>query len=153
MYISLRFWRVGDWGVGTWGATTIKFTHLPNIRGWNSCRCQQTRSYTIVRKLPGGNCQRNRLSLNWCSPYTEIFSKRRKIYTVCVESLSREWICCGNSIMTWELSGPLELMKLFNLLWCIQRSLIFFLSFIWLSDLYAGIAATRCLAQPCRSLD
>ena len=90
--------------------------------GWNGCRYQQTRSDMSVRKLPEGNCQRNRLSLNWCSPYTEIFSKRRKIYTVCVESLSREWICFGNSIMTWKLSGPLVLMKLFNLLWCIQRS-------------------------------
>ena len=40
------------------------------------------------RKLPKGNCQRNWVSLNRCPPYTEIFSKRRKIYSVCVESLS-----------------------------------------------------------------
>ena len=39
-------------------------------------------------KLPGGSSKINRLSLNRCSPYTEIFSKRRKIYAVCVESLS-----------------------------------------------------------------
>ena len=30
----------------------------------------------------------NSTSLNWCPPYTEIFSKRRKIYSVCVEGLS-----------------------------------------------------------------
>ena len=39
-------------------------------------------------KLPGGSSKINRLSLNRCPPYTEIFSKRRKIYAVCVESLS-----------------------------------------------------------------
>ena len=35
-----------------------------------------------------GSSKINRLSLNRCPPYTEIFSKRRKIYSVCVESLS-----------------------------------------------------------------
>ncbi len=39
------------------------------------------------RKPPSGGCKINWLSLNSCSPYTEIFSKRRKIYAVCVESL------------------------------------------------------------------
>ena len=39
-------------------------------------------------KLPEGSSKINRLSLNRCPPYTEIFSKRRKIYSVCVESLS-----------------------------------------------------------------
>ena len=39
-------------------------------------------------KLPEGSSKINRLSLNRCPPYTEIFSKRRKIYAVCVESLS-----------------------------------------------------------------
>ena len=40
-------------------------------------------------KLPGGSSKINRLSLNRCmGGYTEIFSKRRKIYAVCVESLS-----------------------------------------------------------------
>ena len=29
----------------------------------------------------------NRISLNGCPQYTEIFSKRRKIYSVCVEDL------------------------------------------------------------------
>ena len=45
-------------------------------------------------KLPGGSSKINRLSLNRCPPYTEIFSKRRKIYAVCVESLSMpvHWI-------------------------------------------------------------
>ena len=39
-------------------------------------------------KLPKGSSKINRISLNRCPPYTEIFSKRRKIYSVCVESLS-----------------------------------------------------------------
>ena len=49
-------------------------------------------------KLPGGSSKINRLSLNRCPPYTEIFSKRRKIYAVCVESLSmptrrvKQWV-------------------------------------------------------------
>ena len=34
------------------------------------------------------SCKINWSSLNSCPPYTEIFSKRRKIYTVCVEGLS-----------------------------------------------------------------
>ena len=42
----------------------------------------------FIGKLPGGSSKINRLSLNRCPPYTEIFSKRRKIYAVCVESLS-----------------------------------------------------------------
>ena len=42
----------------------------------------------IIRKLPNGSLKINTISLNRCSPYTEIFSKRRKIYSVCVESLS-----------------------------------------------------------------
>ena len=44
-------------------------------------------------KLPGGSSKINRLSLNRCPPYTEIFSKRRKIYSVCVEveSLRITW--------------------------------------------------------------
>ena len=42
----------------------------------------------LMGKLPGGSSKINRLSLNRCPPYTEIFSKRRKIYAVCVESLS-----------------------------------------------------------------
>ena len=42
----------------------------------------------FIGKLPGGSSKINRLSLNRCPPYTEIFSKRRKIYSVCVESLS-----------------------------------------------------------------
>ena len=35
-----------------------------------------------------GNSKINMFSLNRCPPDTEIFSKRRKIYSVCVESLS-----------------------------------------------------------------
>ena len=42
----------------------------------------------IIRKLPNGSLKINIISLNCCPPYTEIFSKRRKIYSVCVESLS-----------------------------------------------------------------
>ena len=42
----------------------------------------------FIGKLPGGSSKINRLSLNRCPPYTEIFSKRRGIYAVCVESLS-----------------------------------------------------------------
>ena len=41
-----------------------------------------------IGKLPVGNSKINMLSLNRCPPDTEIFSKRRKIYSVCVESLS-----------------------------------------------------------------
>ena len=41
----------------------------------------------IFGKLPEGSSKINRYSLNRCPPYTEIFSKRRKIYSVCVESL------------------------------------------------------------------
>ena len=44
--------------------------------------------YFISVRLPSKQPEINRLSLNWCSPYTEIFSKRRKICSVCVESLS-----------------------------------------------------------------
>jgi hypothetical protein len=39
-------------------------------------------------KLPVGNSKINRFSLNRCPPDTEIFSKRRKIYSACVEGLS-----------------------------------------------------------------
>ena len=52
----------------------------------------------FIGKLPGGSSKINRLSLNRCPPYTEIFSKRRKIYAVCVESLSmpthriKQWV-------------------------------------------------------------
>ena len=42
----------------------------------------------LYRKLPEGSSKRNRLNLNDHPPYTEIFSKRRKIYSVCVEGLS-----------------------------------------------------------------
>ena len=51
-----------------------------------------------IGKLPEGSSKINRLSLNRCPPYTEIFSKRRKIYAVCVESLSmpthriKQWV-------------------------------------------------------------
>ena len=44
--------------------------------------------YGRMGKLPEGNCKINRVILNSCPPYTEIFSKRRKICSVCVESLS-----------------------------------------------------------------
>ena len=44
--------------------------------------------HVLIGKLPEGSSKINRLSLNRCPPYTEIFSKRRKIYSVCVESLS-----------------------------------------------------------------
>ena len=52
----------------------------------------------LMGKLPRGSSKINRLSLNRCPPYTEIFSKRRKIYAVCVESLSmpthwtKQWV-------------------------------------------------------------
>ena len=35
----------------------------------------------IKEVSPKGNSKRNKLSLNKCLTYTEIFSKRRKIYT------------------------------------------------------------------------
>ena len=35
--------------------------------------------------------QKNRVSLNWCLSHTEIFSKRRKIYSVWVKDLSMHW--------------------------------------------------------------
>ena len=41
----------------------------------------------LIGKLPKGSSKINRSSLNRCPPYTEIFSKRRKIYSFCVESL------------------------------------------------------------------
>ena len=44
--------------------------------------------FKMFGKLPEGSSKINRISLNRCPPYTEIFSKRRKIYSVCVESLS-----------------------------------------------------------------
>ena len=44
--------------------------------------------HVLIGKLPEGGSKINRVSLNRCPPYTEIFSKRRKIYSVCVESLS-----------------------------------------------------------------
>ena len=48
----------------------------------------------LTRKLSEDSFKINMSSLNRCPPYTEIFSKRRKIYTLCVESLSRQ---TGNS--------------------------------------------------------
>ena len=38
-----------------------------------------------------GSLKINSISLNCCPPYTEIFSKRRKIYSVCVEGLSMKF--------------------------------------------------------------
>ena len=38
--------------------------------------------FFLFGKLPKGNSQINSISLNRCPPYTEIFSKRRKIYSV-----------------------------------------------------------------------
>ena len=42
-------------------------------------------SFQHERNRQGDGLQRNWLILIECPPYTEIFSKRRKIYSVCVE--------------------------------------------------------------------
>ena len=44
-------------------------------------------------------------SLNWCSPCTEIFSKRRKIYSLCVD---KGWEVCP----TWQYTPPPPPLKL-----------------------------------------
>ena len=54
----------------------------------------------ILGKLPWGNSKINMVSLNWCPPDTEIFSKRRKIYSVCVESLSMKWLGSRHRLMS-----------------------------------------------------
>ena len=58
-----------------------------------------TKFHVLIGKLPEGSSKINSLSLNRCPPYTEIFSKRRKIYSVCVESLSM------TLSLTWKQSA------------------------------------------------
>ena len=61
----------------------------------------------IIGKLPWGSLKRNWYNLNRCSPYTEIFSKRRKIYSECVESMRMP----GRSLLS-EQTPPHLLMFL-----------------------------------------
>ena len=42
-----------------------------------------------ARNRQDGGLQRNWIILIECPPYTEIFSKRRKIYSLCVEDMRR----------------------------------------------------------------
>ena len=54
-----------------------------------------------------GNSKINSFSLNWCPPDTEIFSKRRKIYSVCVEGLSMINLGIGIDYKLWDIPVPL----------------------------------------------
>ena len=45
-------------------------------------------SNKVSKEATYGIFKINLFTLNCCPPYTEIFSKRRKIYSVCVEGLS-----------------------------------------------------------------
>ena len=68
----------------------------------NSCR---SLSWFMVHSRPlWVRSWRNKLSLNECPPYTEIFSKRRKIYSVCVESLSLTIDNCSTSLFCFEMN-------------------------------------------------
>ena len=83
-------------------ADKTTFLLLPN-HGFLTLICFLSLSGMFkLGKLPGGSSKINRLSLNRCPPYTEIFSKRRKIYSVCVESLripvSLLWEVLSNQI-------------------------------------------------------
>ena len=62
----------------------------------------------ILRKLPKGSFKINKVSLNRCPPYTEIFSKRRKICSVCVESLSMTVNCCNSCLNNSSKKSNLE---------------------------------------------
>ena len=62
----------------------------------------------ILRKLLMGSFRINRVSLNRCPPYTEIFSKRRKICSVCVESLSMTVNCSNFCLSTYSNKPNLE---------------------------------------------
>ena len=67
----------------------------------------------LLGKLPKGSFKINRVSLNRCPPYTEIFSKRRKICSVCVESLSMT-VTCSNSCLTSSRNKPTLEDKLYG---------------------------------------
>ena len=69
-----------QWDLGLWQNSVLsRFNHIKQ---------PEADFHVPIGKLPEGSSKINRLSLNRCPPYTEIFSKRRKIYSVCVESLS-----------------------------------------------------------------
>ena len=68
---------------------------------------RQCNTNFFIGKLPWGSLKRNWYNLNRCSPYTEIFSKRRKIYSECVESMRMP----GRSLLS-EQTPPHLLMFL-----------------------------------------
>ncbi len=66
-------------------------------------------SYSDKQVSPKENFQINWDSLNWCPPYTEIFSKRRKIYSFCVKGLSMHdmWLMIKWTWINFKKTLPL----------------------------------------------
>ena len=72
-----------------------------------------------------GNCLKGRKKKNWkiliwCSPDTEIFSKRRKIYSLCVESMSCQPKCVKIKVCTYVYLHPCLCHNLFHNITCFK---------------------------------